>query len=390
MSRIPCLVLDGLVPIKPALGNPGAIPPLSLTIQTAERVALLAGRATDAASQTGVDRLADVDKLADVDRLADVIAGHARPDAGRILLDGADITMLPPAQRRIGVISTRDPLFGHLSVHDNVAFPLAARRLREPERGHRVRQTLALLGLEAQAAQHPAALDPAAAFRVALARILVLDPALVLLDDPLRLLDPSSRRAMHQLLRRLARARSLTLLFITRDREEALMMGDRIGILDGPHLRQIGTATELLDRPADEKVASSFGEANCLTGQVEWVEDDVARVRLSAGPSMEAMATDGLVPGALCVVCIRPERVATAFVTGASDALGDDALPATLLDVVHLGDHLRLRFRLTGGGELLVRRPASQPTSGLRADRPALLAWQPAHATAFAQDDFRE
>ncbi len=364
----PRLALDGLLLSKEKLGGVSENNSLSFGLEVGECVALLASRPSEASS------------------LIDVLAGHAAAAAGRILLDGHEITSLPPGQRRIGVISRRDPLFGHLSVRGNVAFPLVAQRMREPERGYRVRQMLALLGLEAQADQRPDSLDPVETARAALARILVLDPAVVLLDDPLDQLGPGPRRAMHHLLRRLARARGLTLLLVTRDREEALMMGDRIGVLDGPLLRQLGTATELLDHPADEAVAAGFGEANSLTGRVEWVEDDVARVRLSAGPSMDAMAAAGLTPGALCVVCVRPERIAVAFTAGGSDTLGAEALTGTLLDMVHLGDHLRLRFRLAGGGEVLVRRPASQPTSGLRADRPALLAWQAVHAIAFLQD----
>ena len=374
MSSAPRLTLDGLLLRPPAGSGTSGNAALSLTLDAGECVALLATQPVEASS------------------LIDMLAGHQRPHAGHILLDGHDVAALPPGQRRIGVMSNRDPLFGHLSVRGNVGFPLAARRVREPERGQRVHQVLALLGLEAQADRRPAALTPSEAIRTALARILVCDPALVLLDDPLAGLDPVARRAMHHLLRRLTRARGLTLLLVTRDREEALMMGERVGILDGTRLRQIGPATELLDRPTDEKVADFFGEANRLTGQVEWVEDDIARVRLSAGPSMEAMAAEGLVAGALCVVCVRPERIAVAFVSGAAgapdnNALGSDALAGTLSDMVHLGDHLRLRFRLAGGGELLVRRSAAQPTSGLRMDRPALLAWQAGHAIAFPQQE---
>ena len=366
----PRLAVDGLLPPERKPGEAVGRSALSFALRAGECVALMVTQPQDAST------------------LIDMLAGHVMPSAGRMRLDGQEIGTLPPARRRIGVISERDPLFGHLSVRDNVAFPLAVQRLGKTERGHRVRRTLALLDLEAQAERRPAALAPDDAVRAALARVLVSDPALVLLDDPLRQLDPGPKRAMHHLLRRLAQARGLTLLFVTRDRDEALMMGDRIGILDGSLLRQIGTATELLDHPADEAVASGFGEANSLTGWVDRVEDDVARVRLSAGPSMDAMAAGDLSAGALCVVCVRPERVAVAFVSGGSDALGTDALSGTLSDVVHLGDHLRLRFRLAGGGEMLVRRPASQPTAGLRTNRPALLAWQAAHAVAFPQDGY--
>ena len=343
----------------------GALP---FALAAGECVALLANDARAAA--TLIDRL----------------AGHARMQGGRILLDGTDVAMRPPAQRRLGVISERDPLFDHLTVRRNVAFPLAVRRIREPERQRRVHQTLALLGLEAHADRLADHLAPGERARAALARVLVSDPGVVLLDDPWRSLDPASRREMHNLLRRLARARGLTLLLVTGDREEALMMGERIGILDGMTLRQLAPATELLDRPADEMVATGFGEANRLTGQVEWVEDDIARVRLSAGPSMEAMAAGTLSAGALCSVCIRPERIAVAFVSPEAGVFGTEALSATLSDMVHLGDHLRLRFRLSGGGEILVRRAAGHPMSGLRLDRPAQLAWQAAHAVAFAQE----
>ena len=343
--------------------------PVRFAVAASECVALLAGGGMAAASA--------------VSRLMDVLAGHAGSGGGRVLVDGADVTTLPPASRRIGILSERDPLFGHLSVRGNVAFPLVVRRVPEPDRSVRVDRTLALLDLEAASRRRPDTLDPAEAVRARLARALACDPAVLLLDDALASVAPGRRREMHQRLRRLARARGIGLVLATRDRDEALAVGDRIGLLADGALRQIGSAAELLDHPADESVAVGFGESNSLPGHVEWIENDVARVRLGAGASMEAMASSTLAAGGLCVVCVRPERIAVAFVSGGTSALGGDALSATLSDAAHLGDHVRLRFRLEGGGELLVRRPASQPTASLRLDRPALLAWQAAHATAF-------
>ena len=339
--------------------------PISFSVEAGECVALLASDRVEAS------------------RLVDTVTGHRHVGAGGILVDGREVTRLPPGQRRIGIVSERDPLFGHLSVRDNVAFPLAVRRLGKAERAYRAQQAISLLDIDRQADHSPGALDPAGTVRAKLARALVCNPAVVVLDDPLARVAFQARGELRQSLRRLARARGLGVLLATPDRDEALAVGDRIGLLQGSILRQLGSASELLDHPADEGVAVAFGEANSLTGRIEWVEDDVARVRLSAGPSMEAMASCDLAAGALCVVCVRPERIAVAFVSGEADGLGGDALAGTLSDVMHLGDHLRLRFRLAGGGELLVRRPAAQPTAALRADRPALLAWQAAHAIAF-------
>ena len=353
---------------------------VSLSVGSGECVALLAlpGQASEAVTSPFFDE----------------VAGHRPASApngpvlsAQVFVDGRDVTARPPVLRGIALLSDRDPLLDHLSVRGNLAFALAASRLPKPERRHRAGQALALLGLEAEADRRPALLDPAQRLRAALARALVRDPGAILLDDPLGRIASQPRREAHLLLRRLARARGLALLLLTRDRDEALMMGERIGILADLALRQLGTAAELLDRPSDEQVAVGFGAANRLSGSVEWIEDDVARVRLSAGPSMEAMASGNLEAGAACVVCVRPERVAVAFAApGAANlggSFGGEGLAGTLSDLVHLGDHVQLRVRLAAGGEVLVRRPASQPTAGLRPGRAALLAWQPAHATAF-------
>ncbi|TLU71622.1 ABC transporter ATP-binding protein [Lichenicoccus roseus] len=375
MSPERALEVQDLLLSTAAAGNPAtANQALSLSVGGGESITLLGLRDGGAPD------------------LLDTIAGHLPAAAGRIRVDGRDVAALPPGDRRIGLISARDPLFRHLTVRRNIGFPLRARRVPEPERTHRVDQLLALLGLEADADRRPRDLSPARTVRAALARALAADPAFILLDDPFAALDPVSRRELHQVLRQLVSARGLGLLLATSDREDALSLGGRIGILDRGRLRQLATAPELLDRPADETVATVFGGANSLTGQVQDIEDDVALVRLSAGPTVEAMAAEGLQAGMLCIVCIRPERVAVAFLSGAPSASGDgqlgsDVLPATLSETVHLGDHLRLRFRLAGGGEMVVHRPASQPTSQLKRDRPAELAWQPSHAIAFPAPD---
>ncbi|MBB2203239.1 ABC transporter ATP-binding protein [Gluconacetobacter tumulisoli] len=331
-------------------------------------------------------------RAADLSCLLDTLAGHLPAVAGGIVVDGQDVTARPPGRRGMGLFSARDPLFAHLTVRQNLAFPLAARGMPRPQAAARVREIMALLGLDGQASRRPRDLDPEQAWRVRLGRLLAFAPPVLLLDDPFAALEPEGRRAMQTLLARLARAQGLTILLATRDREDALLLGDRIGFLSGGTLLQTGTAAELFDRPACDRVATGFGDANSLTGRVEWVEDDQARVRLASGAVMEAMAADGLEADALCTLCVRPDRIATLFPAGFSagpfhgrDAAdgGDGDVPATLVAVHHMGDHVRLRLRLPDGQEVLVRRPPIQTLAGLSPGRRALLAWQPAHAVAF-------
>ncbi len=323
------------------------------------------------------------DRQAGGSLLLDVVAGHCRAGGGQVLLDGVAING-PPAARRFGMVSARDPLFPHLSVGDNVSFPLRAQGVTAAERQRRVGEALALLALEASAQRRPDALDDAARIRTALARALVFDPKLILLDDPFAVLDPAPRQLLQRTLRRLVRARGLTVLLATADRDEALLLGDEIGILQAGRLHQVGTAPVLLDRPADPVVAHRVGDANLLTGRIVRLDDEIASVRLSCGHEMEAEPGEALEEGMLCVLCVRPDRIATAFIQRPGMETGSDTVPATLLDAVHLVDHLRLRFRLADGSELLVRRPPAALAAELQPDRPALLAWQPHHARVFA------
>ena len=297
-----------------------------------------------------------------------------------------------PGLRRLGIVSVRDPLFPHLTVRRNVEFPLLAAGVPGAERRRRVGETIALLGLDGVAAGHPRELDPEMAVRGASARAVVTEPRLLLLDDPFAPLEALPRQALQRILRRLVRARGLTALLVTGDRNEALLLGDEIGLLERGRLHQSGPARRLLDRPADATVAQRLGDANLLTGRVVRIDDEVALVRLACGHEVEAEPGEPVREAALCVLCVPPDRIATAFPGRAGGEPGSfpgsfhgsHMLPATLQEAVHFGDHLRLRFRLADGGEVLVRRPPAAVTTELHANRPALLAWQPHHARVFA------
>lgn len=361
----PCLTLDRISALRPRQTG-GLLRDVSFGLAAGGCLALLG------------------DRQAGGSLLLDVVAGHEAASSGRITCNGVVIDRLAASKRRFGMVSTRDPLFPHLSVRGNIDFALNASGTRPAERERRVDEALALLGLEALAEQRPAALDDAARIRAAIARVVVFDPQAILLDDPFATLDPAPRQSLQRMLRRLMRARNLTVLLTTGDRDEALLLGNEIGILDGGRLHQVGSAPTLLDRPADPTVAHRLGDANLLTGRIVRVDDEVALVRLSCGHEMEAEPAEALQDGALCVLCVRPDRIAIAFINRPGLEPATDSLPGTLIEAIHLGDHLRLRFRLEDGSELLVRRPPAAIAGELRADRPALLAWQPHQARVFA------
>ncbi len=344
----------------------GLIREISLAVQAGRCLTLLADRRSGASL------------------LLDVVAGHHAPASGRVLLDGTGVEQMRPGSRSLGMVSARDPLFPHLDVRRTIEFTLRAAGTSGAIRRRRVAETIALLGLDAVATRRPAELDPEATARLAIGRAIVAEPRLLLLDDPFAQLEPLPRQALQRTLRRLGRARGLTMLLATGDRSEALLLGDEVGLLERGRLHQVGPPPMLLDRPANAMVAHRLGDANLLTGRIVRIDDDIALVRLACGHEVEAELGDEIGDSALCMLCVPPDRIATVFPGRPGGEPGPGMLPATLQEVVHLGDHLRLRFRLEDGGEVLVRRPPGAVAVELRQNRPALLAWQAHHARVFA------
>ena len=327
------------------------------------------------------------DRAACLSMLADVLGGHVAPQAGQVMVDGRDVTALPPARRPCAVVGWRDPLFAHMTVQANLAFGLRARGMESQAVAARVRAILALLGLDGLEHVRPARLEPEQALRVMIGRVLVFEPPVLVLDDPFTPLPPVARAAMRRLVGRLVQARGLCVVLLTRAREDALLLGDTIAYMSGMEIVQQGTALDLFERPACDRVATGFGHANSLTVRVARVEDDVASAHLPGGLPVEAMAAPDVVADQLATLCIRPDRIAVLFPTRAGIVADDpDAPPlleATLIDLRQMGDHVLLRFRLANGEELLARRPPTPALQRVAPGQVALLAWQPGQAIAF-------
>jgi putative spermidine/putrescine transport system ATP-binding protein len=313
-----------------------------------------------------------------------LLAGFEVPDAGRILLEGRDIARLPPHRRGIGVVFQSYALFPHMSVAENVAFPLEARGLPRAERAQRVARALEMVRLPELAERRPAQLSGGQQQRVALARAMVFEPPVVLLDEPLGALDKALREEMQHEIRTLHRRLGLTMLYVTHDQSEALTLSDRIAVLAVGRLRQVATPRMLYDEPEDAFVAGFVGENNRLPATLVATGPEGATLRLDGGAAIGARlagtAQPGAAqPGARCVVMVRPERVA---ISAAPAPAG--ALHARLAEALFQGDHIRLRLVLPDGAEVVARRPVGEtlPVPGSE----VALAWTPGDARAFRME----
>jgi spermidine/putrescine ABC transporter ATP-binding subunit len=284
--------------------------------------------------------------------LLKVVAGFEKPDAGEVRIDGADITALPPARRDIGMVFQHYALFPHLTVRANVAFPLEMRNVARAEIDRRVGETLQLVELGGYDQRLPKQLSGGQQQRVALARAIVFNPRLLLLDEPFGALDRKLRETMQLEVRRLQRRLGLTTIFITHDQEEALVLSDRIAVMNKGRIQQVATTTEIYERPANDFVADFVGESNIFHGTV--TEPGV--VSLEGGRRLLANHSGKM--GQRMGVLMRPERFGR----------GTNVFAGEVKEAVYLGVSFKLRIACDDGLELIVRQPArgALPAPGTR------------------------
>ena len=265
--------------------------------------------------------------------LLTMIAGLASPSAGRIDIGGRDVTWLPAAKRNVGLVFQSYALFPHMSVHDNVAFPLSVRGLARAETDRRVGEALRLVRLSGFERRRPSQLSGGQQQRVALARAFVFEPEILLLDEPLGALDRKLREQLQVELRQLQRSLGITTILVTHDQEEALSLSDRIVVLDEGRVQQIGTPEEAYLKPSNRFVADFLGTAKLFEGVLArdgqgWC------VRLADGEPIRC-ADPAAPPGCAVSAIVRPERVMV------QPAGRGEGLPATVTDVIYLGQSLR-------------------------------------------------
>lgn len=314
------------------------------------------------------------------------IAGFLRPDSGHVLMDGKPIEQVPPYKRNIGMVFQNYALFPHLTVANNVAFPLKRRRTPKAEIRERVGRSLELVGLGDLSARYPRELSGGQQQRVALARALVFEPRVLLMDEPLGALDRRLRASLQLEFKRIHRELGITFVYVTHDQDEALVMSDRIAVFNNGSVEQVGTATDLYERPRTLFVAEFLGDSNVLPGTV--ADSGAGRLLRGDGYDLRLPTTGTVLPAGSCgVVTVRPERVlvrpaASAAISGS----GTNVLPGRVSQVIYMGGIRRLDLQLDAGFSMIAQEQSGNQ-SAVAAGDPVLATWDPEHSVALPNSD---
>ncbi|EKS70727.1 MULTISPECIES: ABC transporter ATP-binding protein [Caballeronia] len=305
-----------------------------------------------------------------------MLAGFETPTQGEIRLDGRRLDDKPPHQRDIGMVFQNYALFPHLTIAENVAFPLSVRRVSRAEQKTRVKRALEMIELPHLASRRPSQLSGGQQQRVALARALVFEPSVVLMDEPLGALDKRLRETMQYEIMRLHRELSLTIVYVTHDQAEALTMSDRVAVFSDGRIQQAATPSELYENAQNAFVANFVGENNGLTGRVASANGEWATLALSDGSVIRGRCEHGLRAGDEAMLALRPER---AHIPGTEDAHADEhsnVVRARVEELVYCGDHHRVHLKLGSRESIVVKVPNTQrhalPCAGSTID----IAWR--------------
>ena len=307
------------------------------------------------------------------------IAGFLEPTQGDVLLRGKSLLPLPSNKRNIGMVFQRYTLFPHMSVLENIAFPLKMRGIGRAERERRARAALDTVRLGGMGDRKPAQLSGGQQQRVAIARAIVYQPRVLLMDEPLSALDKNLREEMQIEIKHLQRRIGITVIFVTHDQTEALTMADRVAVLDHGRLQQLGAPRDLYEAPETVFVAGFIGETNFCEGWLSQpaMPGEAVSVALDGGGSMQAIAAQAIAAGGRIRVALRPERLRVL-------PAGGHGPVARVTDAIYAGNATTLMLEGEGGQLLRARIPAG---AGLHEPRPGeavCLAWQAADARAFS------
>ena len=300
-----------------------------------------------------------------------MLAGFETPTHGKVILDGTELNNVPPHKRGIGMVFQNYALFPHMTVAENLAFPLEVRGMSKADTEAKVQRALDMVELGDFGHRRPAQLSGGQQQRVALARALVFEPDLVLMDEPLGALDKNLREQMQYEIKHIHEQFGMTVVYVTHDQSEALTMSDRIAVFNDGVIQQLAPPADLYERPENAFVAQFIGENNRLVGDVKDTEGDVCRVDVG-GNMIRALSVNHDGVGSRTTLSLRPERVKLNPDEGAFPNVFD----AKVLELIYLGDHIRCRVSVCGNDEFIVKVPNAHGQVTMSKGDDVTVGWQ--------------
>ena len=301
-----------------------------------------------------------------------MLAGFETPTSGEIYLDGEAISSIPPYKRGIGMVFQNYALFPHMTVNENLSFPLEVRKINKSEIKDKVEKALSMVELQDFGYRMPMQLSGGQQQRVALARALVFEPRLVLMDEPLGALDKKLREQMQYEIKHIHANIGITVVYVTHDQNEALTMSNRIAVFNDGKIQQISTPDILYEKPECAFVAQFIGENNQLKGKVKSINGNTCVVKTDKGEEIKSLKVNVGAVGDGSTVSLRPERVEI----NSSDTNFENSFNGTVKELIYLGDHIRTRVEVCGNDQFIVKVPNSYKGANLKEGNSVKLSWK--------------
>ena len=301
-----------------------------------------------------------------------MLAGFETPTSGEIYLDGEAISSIPPYKRGIGMVFQNYALFPHMTVNENLSFPLEVRKINKSEIKDKVEKALSMVELQDFGNRMPMQLSGGQQQRVALARALVFEPRLVLMDEPLGALDKKLREQMQYEIKHIHANIGITVVYVTHDQNEALTMSNRIAVFNDGKIQQISTPDILYEKPECAFVAQFIGENNQLKGKVKSINGNTCVVKTDKGEEIKSLKVNVGAVGDGSTVSLRPERVEI----NSSDTNFENSFNGTVKELIYLGDHIRTRVEVCGNDQFIVKVPNSYRGANLKEGNSVKLSWK--------------
>ena len=306
-----------------------------------------------------------------------MLAGFETPTNGEIYLEGNPISNIPPHKRGIGMVFQNYALFPHMTVYENLAFPLRVRKFSKDETDKKVEKALSMVSLSGFGNRMPAQLSGGQQQRVAVARALVFDPAVVLMDEPLGALDKNLRESMQYEIKHIHESIGVTVVYVTHDQSEALTMSNRIAVFNDGKVQQLSSPDKLYEEPVNSFVAEFIGENNTFQGEVEDISNDICKIKLDSGGEILANPIRVKSKGEKSIVSLRPERA----IIDPEEKM-ENKFKGKIEEVIYHGDHTRLRLDLLGNKEFILKVPNSSARMDIKLGNEINIGWNSFDARA--------